>query len=164
MTATDDSGRSPRSSRARAQRNFLLTAVIAFLAGVVGAALGATIIANRQVPETVGMHAIVHDGLELSAEQERALDAVEDRFAVRRAALDARLSHANHELSAALRGNPTYSPDVRQAVDAFQSVMGELQVATVLHVYEMRAILTDEQAAVFDERVAEALTGEHREE
>jgi len=164
MTVTDDAGRSPRSPRAGTQRNILLTALIAFLAGAVGAALGATIIANRQAPEAVGMHAIVHDGLELSAEQERALDAVEARFAVRRAALDARLSQANHELAAAIQANPTYSPEITEAVDGFQSVMGELQVATVLHVYDMRAILTDEQAAVFDERIAEALTGEHREE
>ena len=36
--------------------------------------------------------------------------------------------------------------------------MGELQKETVVHILQMRAILTPEQAAIFDRRVSEALT------
>ena len=36
--------------------------------------------------------------------------------------------------------------------------MGELQKATLSHVFAMRAVLRPDQAAVFDERIAATLT------
>ncbi len=144
---------------ARARRNFLVTALVAFLAGAAGAAFGATVILARHAPEAPGLHALVHEGLDLGAEQERALDALEEDFAERREALEARLAEANRELAAAIEAHPSYTPEVGAAVERLHAAMGELQEATIEHVYGMRAILTDEQAHVFDERIARALAG-----
>ena len=44
------------------------------------------------------------------------------------------------------------------AVDATHHAMGELQKATLEHVFEMRAILRPEQQARFDAAVDETLT------
>ena len=57
------------------------------------------------------------------------------------------------------------SDDPRQvtaAVDHFHSAMGELQKATIEHVFAMRAVLTPEQAARFDRTVVDALTADPR--
>ena len=54
------------------------------------------------------------------------------------------------------------SPEVRAAVDHFHDAMGALQKATIAHVFEMRAVLTPEQARVFDKEIAGALTQEPR--
>lgn len=148
-----------RTARVRARRNFLLTALVAFLAGALGAAFGATVILARHAPEPAGLHALVHEGLNLSADQERALHAIEDDFAPKRADLQARLAEANRALADAIEAHPRYSPEVGAAVERLHAVMGELQEATILHVYDMRAILTDEQARVFDRRIARALAG-----
>jgi Spy/CpxP family protein refolding chaperone len=147
------------AGKARARRNFLITALVAFLAGAVGAAFGATVILARHAPETPGLHVLVHEGLDLSAEQERALHALEDDFAVRREALEARLAEANRELAAAIEAHPSYTPEVSEAVEHLHTAMGDLQEATIQHVYAMRAILTDEQAEIFDERITQALAG-----
>ena len=82
--------------------------------------------------ETPGLHEIVHRKLDLTADQ----DAI-----------------------AASQGD---SPEVRAAVDHFHDAMGALQKATIAHVFEMRAVLTPEQARVFDKEIAGALTQEPR--
>ncbi|MGD2131614.1 MAG: periplasmic heavy metal sensor [Maricaulaceae bacterium] len=159
MTAAEVSH---RSGRARAQRNFLMTALVAFLAGAVGAALGASVIVGGHEPETPGLHDLVHETLLLSPEQERALREIEESFALERREIEARLDAVNRDLAATIESHPSFDPAVGQAVERFHEVMGELQSATVQHVYDMRAILTDEQAEVFDERIARALVGDSR--
>mgnify|MGYP003677692789 CR=1 FL=1 len=49
------------------------------------------------------------------------------------------------------------SPAVRAAVDHFHTAMGELQKATIAHVFEMRSTLTPAQARIFDSRIVDAL-------
>ena len=149
-----------RSVRARAQRNFLITAFVAFLAGAVGAAFGASMIVASRAPEASSLHAMVHEALVLSAEQDQALHAIEESFALERQEIEARLDAANRDLAAVIESHPTFDPAVGEAVNRFHVVMGELQTATVRHVYDMRAILTDEQAEVFDARIARALVGD----
>ena len=158
MTTLDQG---PSAMRGRAQRNLVLMALIAFLAGALGAGLGAvgvaSVVRGRPPAEAAGLHAMVHEVLELTAEQDRALHEIEARFAVRRRELEAQLAEANRGLAAAIEANPSYALEVGEAVDRIHAAMGELQTATVAHIYEMRAILTDEQAAVFDDRIARAL-------
>ncbi len=148
-----------RTIRTRLLRNIVIMALVAFIAGAAGAALGATLFAAPGDHASSGMHALVHEGLDLSAEQERALDAIEERFAARRREVESELTAANRALADVIAENPDYAPEVGDAVGRVHQVMGELQVATVLHVYEMRAILTEEQAALFDQRVSRALMG-----
>lgn len=140
-------------------RNLVLTVVLALLAGAAGAWAGARLL-GRDDSAPVSMHALLHEELDLSPDQERRLEAIEARFAPRRAALEAELRTANAELAQAMRASGRYGPEVQAAIDHFHGTMGRLQKETVLHVFEMRGILTPEQAAVFDRRVGEALTAE----
>ncbi len=104
------------------------------------------------------LHAFLHDKLNLSSDQKAKLDVLESQFAVRRSAREAELRLANAELAAAIEAKHENSPEVQSAIEHFHDVMGELQKETVVHILQMRAILTPEQAAIFDRRVSEALT------
>ena len=52
-----------------------------------------------------------------------------------------------------------YGPEVSLAIDEVHQSMGELQKATVRHVFAMRRILDQEQQREFDQQVARSLTG-----
>ena len=110
---------------------------------------------ERQAPS---LHDIVHEQLRLSPEQDRRLDAIEARFAAERPALEAEVRTANRELGAAIAANRGDTPEVQAAVDHFHGAMGDLQKATIAHVFEMRSVLTPEQATVFDAAVADTLS------
>ena len=142
-------------------RNIVLTIVLAAAAGAAGAGLGARYLAaERHSPPS--MHDVLHQELELSGDQERRLAVMEARFAARRAALESEMRAANTELARAITRSGRYGPEVQSAVEHFHKAMGNLQNETVLHVFEMRAVLTPSQAAEFDQRVSEALTPDAR--
>lgn len=145
----------------RARRYVALTAVLAALAGLLGGWLGARYL-GPALPGEPSLHAMVHHDLDLSAEQTRRLDAMEARFATRRLTLDGELREANAELAAAVRRSQRYGPEVQAAVDHFHRAMGDLQKETMLHIFEMRSVLTPAQAETFDRRVADALTADAR--
>ncbi|MCC6789805.1 MAG: heavy metal resistance protein, partial [Hyphomonadaceae bacterium] len=49
---------------------------------------------------------------------------------------------------------------VAAAVERFHDAMGRLQTETIAHMFAMREVLNDEQKAIFDDTVVEALTTE----
>ncbi|MEE4154716.1 MAG: periplasmic heavy metal sensor [Erythrobacter sp.] len=102
------------------------------------------------------LHALMHDGLELDEAQQRALAELERDFAAKRAALEAQLKADNTRLAEAIAAEHQYGPRVSAAVDATHLAMGELQKATLEHVFAMRAILRPEQQAKFDAAIAES--------
>ena len=59
--------------------------------------------------------------------------------------------------SAEAWGPQTLLLAVDRAVDRSHMAMGELQKATLSHVFAMRAVLRPDQAEIFDKAVAEAL-------
>ncbi len=103
------------------------------------------------------LHALMHDGLELDDAQERSLAVLERDFAGRREALEARLRADNARLAEAIAAEHQYGPRVSAAVDATHMAMGDLQKATLEHVFAMRAILRPDQQAKFDAAVAKSL-------
>lgn len=131
------------------------TAVLAAIAGA-GAAWGVMTWSAHQA-ETGDLHDLVHKRLDLTPEQERRLDAIESGFATRRGPLEAEVRAANLELSAAIAQSRGDTPEVQAAVEHFHGAMGELQMATIRHVFEMRAVLTPDQAEEFDGAVVETL-------
>ncbi|WP_292050864.1 MULTISPECIES: Spy/CpxP family protein refolding chaperone [unclassified Brevundimonas] len=141
-------------------KSILLTVVLAAVASGGGAWLGASWMMKRDQP--LGVHDIVHQKLNLSAEQNARLDDIEARFSVRRQALEAQVRQANRELAAAISASKGDTPEVYAAVDHFHDAMGGLQKATIAHVFEMRSVLTDEQARIFDREIAGALTQERQ--
>lgn len=136
-------------------KSTLVTAVLAAAVGA-AAAWGAMTLQARQ-DRPADLHHLVHERLDLSPEQDRRLDEIEAAFAERRAPLDAEVRQANAELSAAIAASQGETPEVQAAVDHFHTAMGDLQMATIRHVFEMRAVLTPRQAEEFDRAVVETL-------
>lgn len=136
-------------------KSIVATALLAALASVAATWVSATWIMREREPPS--LHSIIHTELDLNDDQMRRLDAIEDRFAGRRQALQAEVRAANQELAAAIAVSDGDTPQVQAAVDHFHSAMGDLQKATISHVFEMRSVMTPAQAEVFDSRVVEAL-------
>lgn len=142
-------------------RNLLITVVLAVLAAGAGASLCAYYVISHQ---TAGpsLHDMVHRDLDLTPEQTRKLDAIEEDYAAERKLLEADVRAANRELADAIREGHKDSPKVEAAIDHLHMAMGALQKATIAHVFDMRAVLTPRQARAFDAEVIAALTQEDR--
>ena len=136
-------------------RSLAVTAVIAAVAGGAATWASASWLQNGRSEPT--LHAAIHSQLDLTPEQEQRIDAIETDFADERAGLEAELRAANRELVTAISANQGDTPEVQAAVDHFHVAMGDLQKATLRHIFEMRAVLTPEQATDFDAAVVESL-------
>ena len=69
---------------------------------------------------------------------------------------------ANAQLAQAFQQTHAYTPQVQAAIDRFHRAMGELQKETIVHTLAMRAVLTPDQTARFDETVVRSLTEDTR--
>ncbi len=139
--------------------HIILAVLLAALAGCLGA-LAADRWANHEAGS--GLHDFVHDELTLTTDQEQRLDALEARFAVERARLEGSARAANARLAQAMENEHEYGPEVSAAIDEVHARMGDLQKATVRHVFDMREILDPEQQRQFDRKVSDALTRDPR--
>lgn len=142
-------------------RRYLTIAAIAFIAALTGAFLGQRLM-PKPIPPGAELHALLHDRLDLDAGQERALERLEAQFAVRRQALEHEMRAENRALADAIAAEHGDGPRVAAAVDASHRAMGELQKATIAHIFAMRALLRPDQAAAFDAGVTKALTEAHQ--
>ncbi len=141
-------------------RALVATVVLSMAAAGLGTWIGARYVDHDQRKPT--LHEFVHEDLALTKAQEAQLEGMEQEFAVRRRAREAELRAANAELAAAIQARHENSPEVQAAVERFHHTMGELQKETILHVLDMRKVLTPQQAAKYDRRIAEALTEDGR--
>jgi Spy/CpxP family protein refolding chaperone len=139
--------------------HLVLAVLLAALAGCLGA-IAADRWSNNDAE--VSLHQFVHDELSLTADQEQRLDALEARFAVEQARLEASARAANAQLAQAMETEHEYGPEVSAAIDEVHARMGELQKATVRHVFDMREILDPDQQLQFDRKVSAALTRDPR--
>jgi len=137
-------------------RRNLTVALIAFAAALLGVFAGRAL-APAQNEVGIDIHAVLHERLDLDADQARRLDILEREFAVQRRALEAEMRADNRRLAAAIQAEHRSGPAVEAAIDATHRTMGELQKATLAHVFAMRALLRDDQAVIFDEAVTKAL-------
>jgi Spy/CpxP family protein refolding chaperone len=101
--------------------------------------------AHRPAPDALTAHAWLHRELALTPAQHAALEPVEDRFAAQQRELSAQLRAANHALATALEEDKAYTPRVAAAVEMIHHRMGDLQKASIEHVFEMRAVLSPAQ-------------------
>ncbi|WP_343525336.1 periplasmic heavy metal sensor [Sphingomonas sp.] len=138
-------------------RRHVLTLLIAFVAALVGAFVGCRMLRPAE-PHASDIHALVHREIRLDPAQAEALDRLEAQFAATRGALDARLRGDNARLAAAIEAEHRDGPRVTQAIDAVHHSMGDLQKATLAHVFAMRRVLRPDQAATFDRMVVGKLT------
>lgn len=139
--------------------HLVIAVLLAALAGCLGA-----IAADRWLNQehSASLHQFVHDELVLTDEQNTRLETLEASYAVKRSALEASLRASNARLAQAMDEEQEYGPEVGAAIDEVHAHMGELQKATVQHVFDMREILEPEQQRLFDRQVSEALTSTPR--
>lgn len=142
-------------------RGLLVTVLLTLAAAFVGVWAGAKYLGSDN-SGGMSLHEMAHEELDLSAEQDARLDAIEADFAVERRRLELELKTANAELAAAIRAEKRNGPQVAAAIDHFHDTMGRLQKLTVEHVFAMRGVLTPAQADEFDGTVVRALTAEAR--
>ena len=133
----------------------IVAVTLGVLGGLAGVWMGITLFASDQ-DDAPSLHAIVHHELHLSPEQDALIEELEAAFAVRRSALDAQMADARQAMGEALLEDQELSDQVSLHAQAIHSAMGELQVETLSHILAMRAVLTDDQRASFDARLADA--------
>ena len=94
---------------------------------------------------SVASHEWLHRELQLTPEQHKALEPIEAKFGERERRLAGQLRAANANLAHVLAEEKAYTPRVAAQVEMVHHCMGELQKASIEHLYEMRAVLTPEQ-------------------
>lgn len=142
-------------------RSMALTLILSVLVAILGVWGGAQYVMHRMQRPTP-LHELVHEKLGLTAEQERRIAGMERDHEARRQALEAEMRAANAQLAQAFQQSHAYTPQVQAAIDRFHRAMGELQKETIVHTLAMRAVLTPDQAARFDETVVRSLTEDTR--
>jgi hypothetical protein len=141
--------------------NLVITLTVAAAAGFIGAWAGAEGLHRSREQTSLlreSVHELVRQGLELSPDQRREIDAVEARYTKRRNDLRVQISRANLELASAMSEEMAFGPQAQTAIDHLQNSVGDLQSSTVLYVLEIRDVLTPEQRVIYDRKVVEALT------
>lgn len=142
-------------------RSMALTLILSVIGAALGAWGGAQYVLHRMQHPTP-LHELVHEKLHLSADQQGRIASLEREHTARRQAFEAEMRAANAELAQAFQEEHAYTPQVQAAIDRFHRAMGALQKETIVHVLAMRAVLTPQQAAQFDETVVKSLTDEPR--
>lgn len=131
----------------------LLTTVGAGLGGWAG-----VYFSLHQMQAPAGLDVIIHRQIHLTADQDRHLAILEEKFAVLRKARQAEMQSANADLAEAIGTQHAYGQKAQEAVGRFHAAMGAMQEDTIRHVFAMRAIMTPDQAHQFDALVTKALT------
>jgi nickel and cobalt resistance protein CnrR len=112
----------------------------------------------------VPSHEWIHNQLNLTAEQEKELEPIEAEFQRRKRELLGQIASANNELAQVIKEDQGYSPHVSAAIEKIHHAQGELQEATLQHVFSMRAMLTREQYQKLLDLTADALSEINRAE
>ena len=136
---------------------FALAMLLAFGASLGGTFVGRAFI-NPPRPVESELHKVLHEQLDLDSAQNAKVETIEAQFAMRRQALELELRSDNARLAAAIEAEHGYGPQVAAAVDRSHMAMGELQKATLEHVFAMRSVLRPAQATKFDKAIVKALT------
>ena len=138
--------------------------LLALVAAIAGAACWLTArYLNRAIHAEKGdAHAWIHTQLGITAAQDKALEPIEQRYAEQRKHYGEMLRIANTELGKAILEERSESERVKAAVAQIHHAQGELQNATLQHIFEMKSVLTPPQYEKLLQSTADALsTAEH---
>ena len=139
----------------------LAVGVIAcFIAAISGVFVGRALLPSQIQPGNE-LDEVLHHKLALNANQQARVEALEQRFSVQRRAFELELRADNARLAEAIETEHGNGPRVAAAVDRSHAAMGELQKATLAHVFAMRQLLRSDQTGQFDQAVVKALTDDH---
>ena len=103
-------------------------------------------------------HHWIHTQIGLTAEQENQLVPIEQRYDEQRRHWSELIRVANTELAQAVLADEGDSPRVRAALAKIQEAQGQLQDATLRHVFEMKPVLRPEQYSKLLNLTANALS------
>jgi Spy/CpxP family protein refolding chaperone len=126
-------------------RSILLVAALVFVVAAAAACLSFMVASRFQTKTSQEAHDWVHTQLALTAEQEKALAPIEAAYQAKRRDLEQRLLLANRQLAEAIVADRKDSPRVHEAVANIHTHMGNLQILTIQHVFEMEPTLTPAQ-------------------
>lgn len=90
-------------------------------------------------------HSWIHEQLHITSEQESKLKPAEKKFAEQKKHYSELIRLANMELAQNLLEDKRYSAKVSASVEKIHAAQGELQKATLQHVFEMKEVLTAKQ-------------------
>ena len=99
----------------------------------------------RIKPSHQDAHNWIHTQLGLTPQQDAGLDVIEKRFHEKRRTFVREMALANQELAEAIRSEGKDSVRVNAAIGKIHSNMGELQMLTIRHVFEMKEVLSPDQ-------------------
>ena len=133
----------------------ILATALGLTSGFAGVWLGMNVLGHHD-GASASLHAIIHDELALDREQETAIEALEASFAAQRVGYEQQVSDARRAIGRALLADREMTDDVAEAAETFHDVMGNLQMATLHHIMAMREVMTEQQRAEFDDRLADA--------
>lgn len=133
--------------------------LLTVLAGAAGGWIGIQY-GLRQSRSSPGLDEIIHNELNLTAEQDQRIHELEALFAIRRQTLEEEMRAGNRDLAAAIQTEHDYGPRAQSAIERFHAAESALQEETVKHVLAMRTVLTPEQMVQFDEAISTALTSD----
>lgn len=140
----------------RFQRDLRLSLIVAAFAFGACWLVGNSFMGHRQVP--YDPHQWLHEQLNITTEQDDKLAPIEKKFSRQKETLESAIMDANHELAIAINEDGNYSPRVKEAVEKIHIAQGELQKATLEHLFEMHGVLTPEQRKKLNNLTTDALT------
>lgn len=136
--------------------------LLVLLLAVAIVASGTCLLTARWTRRAHGSHADAHHWahtqLALTADQEKQLVSIEQRYDEQRRHFAELIRVANMELAQALLADEGDSPRVKAAIAKIHDAQGQLQDATLRHVFEMKPVLTPEQFSKLLNLTANALS------
>lgn len=134
----------------------LLFLLLVVVVAVVGARLSC-MVTCRMRPSHQDAHDWIHAQLGLTRQQKASLDILEKPYREKRSGFEKELARANKELAEAIRSDGRDSDRVHAAIGKIHSNMGELQMLTIGHVFEMKEVLSPGQHRKLLDFTADAL-------
>lgn len=119
--------------------------IVVALVAAAACYISARVFGPLRLQRGVSSHEWIHKQLVLTPDEQKALEPIETKFAQHKRSLTAVIRSANKELAEAIKQDQADSPRVSVAVERIHHAQGDLQEATLEHVFEMKGVLTPEQ-------------------
>jgi hypothetical protein len=154
--ATEPRRPPPRRGNGFAWRGSIVTIVLAGLAAFLGAHLGSRQPHVQTAPLSERVYEILDDeGISLTDAQEKTMRQISERYTPTRERLRLQSRGANVHLARLMAEEQQFGPQTTAGLEQLQAVMGERLKLSMELMLEVRAVLTPEQRAYFDRKVAE---------
>lgn len=139
---------------------------LAFMILIVASAIGSAYIGQHYFPhihlhdETVKLNSfdqILHQQLSISSQQDVQLAKIEETYQKQLKYFSEKLKLINMELANAVKEEKIFGPRIDKAIEENHTTLGELQKATMKHLFEMQTVLSPEQSEKMNSVIADAL-------